>query len=28
VEGQVPYVGALFMTCEFADHLPLTTAGW
>ena len=28
VEGEVPAVGVLFMSCSIPEHLPLSTAGW
>jgi len=28
VDGQVPAVGALFITCSIPDHVPAATGGW
>ena len=28
VDGFVPFVGTLFMSCEIDDHTPLTITGW
>jgi competence protein ComGC len=28
VDGVVPAVGALFITCSIPDHVPLSTGGW